>query len=54
MESSKLKEVKDKMLKEYLSSQLLYVEFTSYIENKIKNILIENGIKYQSLTTKII
>lgn len=53
MESSKLKEVKDKMLKEYLSSQLLYVEFTSYIENKIKNILIENGIKYQSLTSRV-
>lgn len=53
MESSKLKEVKNKMLKEYLSSQLLYVEFTSYIENKIKNILIENGIKYQSLTSRV-
>ena len=53
MESSKLKEVKDKMLKEYLSSQLLYIEFTSYIENKIKNILIENGIKYQSLTSRV-
>lgn len=53
MESSKLKEIKDKMLKEYLSSQLLYVEFTSYIENKIKNILIENGIKYQSLTSRV-
>lgn len=53
MGSSKLKEVKDKMLKEYLSSQLLYVEFTSYIENKIKNILIENGIKYQSLTSRV-
>mgnify|MGYP000855781087 CR=1 FL=1 len=53
MENLKTKETKDKMLKEYLSSQLLYVEFTSYIENKIKNILIENGIKYQSLNSRV-
>lgn len=53
MESSKLKEAKNKMLKEYLSSQLSYVEFTSYIENKIKNILIENEIKYQSLNSRV-
>lgn len=53
MESSKIKELKDKMLKEYLSSQLSYVEYTSYIENKIKNILIENGIKYQSLSSRV-
>ena len=53
MESSKTQEVKNIMLKEYLSSQLLYVEFTSYIENKIKNILIENGIIYQSLTSRV-
>ena len=53
MGSSKLKEEKDKMLKEYLSSQLLYVEFTSYIENKIKNILIESGIKYQALNSRV-
>ncbi len=53
MESLKLKETKDKMLKDYLSSQLLYVEFTSYVENKIKNILIENGIKYQSLNSRV-
>ena len=42
MENLKAKETKDKMLKEYLSSQLLYVEFTSYIENKIKNIVFIN------------
>ena len=53
MENLKAKETKDKMLKEYLSSQLLYVEFTSYIENKIKNILIENEIKYQSLNSRV-
>ena len=53
MENLKAKETKDKMLKEYLSSQLLYVEFTSYTENKIKNILIENGIKYQSLNSRV-
>lgn len=53
MESEKLKKVKDQMLKEYLSYQLSYVEFTSYIENKVKNILIENGIKYQSLNSRV-
>ena len=53
MESEKLKKAKDQMLKEYLSSQLSYVEFTSYIENKVKNILIENGIKYQSLNSRV-
>lgn len=53
MTSEKLKQVKEQMLKEYLSSQLIYVEFTSYIENKVKNILIENGIKYQSLNSRV-
>ena len=53
MESEKLKKAKDQMLKEYLSSQLSYIEFTSYIENKVKNILIENGIKYQSLNSRV-
>ena len=45
--SKKVEETKNTMLKQYLSLQLLYVEFTDYIENKIKNILIENGIKYE-------
>lgn len=45
--------VKNQMLQDYLSSQLNYVEFTSYIENKVKNILIENGIKYQSLSSRV-
>lgn len=49
----KVKKAKEQMLKDYLSSQLLYVEFTSYIENKVKNILIENGIKYQSLSSRV-
>ena len=38
--SEKIKKAKEQMLKEYLSSQLIYVEYTSYIENKVKNILI--------------
>ena len=51
--SEKIKKAKEQMLKEYLSSQLIYVEYTSYIENKVKNILIENGIKYQSLSSRV-
>lgn len=51
--SEKMKKIKEQMLKEYLSSQLIYVEYTSYIENKVKNILIENGIKYQSLSSRV-
>ena len=53
MKTKNIVEVKEEMLKEYLSSQMLYVEFTSYIENKIKNILIENQIKYQSLNSRV-
>lgn len=51
--SKKVEETKNTMLKQYLSLQLLYVEFTDYIENKIKNILIENGIKYQSMNSRV-
>ena len=53
MKNSNIKELKDKMLKEYLSSQLIYVQFTSYVENRIKNILTENNIKYQSLNSRV-
>lgn len=53
MKNSNIKELKDKMLKEYLSSQLIYVQFTSYVENRIKNILTENNIKYQSLDSRV-
>lgn len=53
MMSEKMEKAKEQMLKEYLSFQLTYVEFTSYIENKVKNILIENGIKYQSLNSRV-
>lgn len=53
MELEKVKKTKDQMLKDYLSSQLLYVEFTSYIEDKVKNILVENSIRYQSLSSRV-
>ena len=33
--SEKIKKAKEQMLKEYLSSQLIYVEYTSYIEKMI-------------------
>lgn len=48
-----VQQIKEIMLKDYLSSQLLYVEFTTYVENKIKNILMENEIKYQSLSSRV-
>ena len=48
----KILKVKEQMLRDYLSSQLIYVEFTSYIENKVKNILIENEIRYQLLSSR--
>ena len=53
MSIDNLEKVKNEMLTEYLSSQLIYVEFTSYIENKVKNILIENEIKYQSISSRV-
>lgn len=47
------KVTKEDMLKEYLSLQLLYVDFTNYVENKVKNLLIENNIKYQSISSRV-
>ncbi len=44
---------KEDMLKDYLSFQLMYVDFTNYVENKIKNLLIENNIKYQSISSRV-
>ena len=49
----KMQNIKDNILKEYMSLQLQYVEFTLYIENEIKNALIENGIKYQSISSRV-
>ena len=53
MLSAEEEKIKEEMLNEYLSSQLIYVEFTNYIENKVRNILIENGIKYQALSSRV-
>ncbi len=47
------KVTKEDMLKDYLSLQLLYVDFTNYVENKVKNLLIENNIKYQSISSRV-
>ncbi len=44
---------KEDMLDEYLSLQLQYVDFTNYVENIIKNLLIENNIKYQAISSRV-
>lgn len=46
-------EIKNEMLKKYLDLQLEYVEFTNYIENKVKNLLTENNIKYQAISSRV-
>lgn len=46
-------EQKKKMLNEYLNLQPQYIEYTDYIQNKIKNMLTENDIKYQTITSRV-
>lgn len=41
---------KEQMLKKYLEMQLTFVDLTDYVENKLKNLLIENKIRYQSIS----
>lgn len=47
------KKTKEDLLKEYLSLQLLYVDFTNYVENKIKNLLIEHNVRYQAVSSRV-
>ncbi len=44
---------KEDLLNQYLALQLKYVEFEKYIKNKIENLLIEDGIRYQNLTSRV-
>ena len=44
---------KEWLLQQYYSLMLDYVKYKNYIENKIENLLIENNIKYQNLTSRI-
>ena len=53
MNQDKLLEIKDKMLRQYVSEQLNYVEFTSYMENKIRNLLFENDIRFQTISSRV-
>ena len=46
-------ELIEELLNQYLSLQLKYVDFEKYIKNKIENLIIENKIKYQNLTSRI-
>ena len=46
-------ELIEKLLNQYLSLQLKYVDFEKYIKNKIENLIIENKIKYQNLTSRV-
>lgn len=46
-------EIKEDLLNQYLRLQLKYVDFEKYIKNKMENILIQEKIKYQNLTSRI-
>jgi len=44
---------KEDILSEYLSLQTQYDSFTNYVKKKIENILIENNIKYQTISGRV-
>ena len=46
-------ELIEELLNQYLNLQLKYVDFEKYIKNKIENLIIENKIKYQNLTSRV-
>ena len=46
-------DAKKELLDQYFNLQLKYVEFEKYIKNMIENLLIEKGIKYQNLTSRV-
>ena len=46
-------ELNDELLNQYFSLQLEYVNFEKYIKNKFENLMIENGVKYQNLTSRV-
>ena len=53
MEVNKLDKIRDNMLTNYMELQLDYIEFTKYVENKITNIITENNIVYQTISSTV-
>lgn len=53
MEVNKLDKIRDNMLTNYMELQLDYIEFTKYVENKITNIITENNIVYQTISSRV-
>lgn len=49
----KNEEIINKLLSQYINLQLEYVNFTNYMNSKIRNLLIENDIHYQSITSRV-
>ena len=44
---------KEELLNQYIELQLRYVLFEKYIKNIIENLLLESGIKYQNLSSRV-
>lgn len=51
--SKNKKEDIEKLVTDFINMQLEYVKFTEYMERKVQNILIENNIKYQAITSRV-
>lgn len=47
------KEKIENLISKYINSQLNYVEFTQYMERKIKNLMIENNLHFQTITYRV-